>query len=184
MYSKVIQIFLKISITIIMMGCSSDPFSPKVGDANGSLQDLSLTLQLDKDIYSIEDQILVKETLKNISGSRITVKKRMLPAYYGWDIKHSKFHDVIYSIKSPSGNYVQLGIRYRAPELSAEDFVSLSRGESIQFSFDLKKDRIFPDEYGLYSVFLVYVNYYDPSWFSMAWKGELTSNTVYFEIER
>jgi len=140
--------------------------------------DLTIALRMDKTNYKPGEPIRALMTLKNAGSKDIVVKQRVavnLPGMPG------EVRDIVFMIKGPLGD-VHPSFRVTVRHLLPEDFVVLSPGETIEKSFDIQKIYDLTD-IGPYSVSVVYQNAQDPGPFHRrAWKGEITSNVVDFEI--
>jgi len=172
-------------LLLINFGCTTNVLSPKQSEVDEKSRTslLILYLTLNKEYYSSEEAIVATVRLTNKGNSSVIVKDRMLPGTMPEDKRNiDMLRDIRFYITSPSDEEILFGWRYEAPLLTSKDFISLAPGESIQNVFYLKEGYIFQNEYGIYQIYLVYYNYYDPSQFTSAWKGELTSKIVKFEI--
>jgi hypothetical protein len=96
-------------------------------------------------------------------------------------IAPKEVRDITFAMMGPSGEIIP-AFRIQMSPLTPEDFVTLSPGETIEKTLNIQ--RIYhPTDIGLYSLSAVYQNVMDPGLFSKkAWKGEITSNEVTFEI--
>lgn len=183
MLRKILYSLLSI-IFLMSSGCQKNDHVPDVPmETATQIPSLTLLLELDKSVYSKNEPIFISVKLQNISASALVIKKRMLSGYtLDQNRKNDQYRDIRYYITSPTGTDIRSALRYEAGKLDAQDFVSLEPGESIDLRFDLREFTPFPEEYGKFTVFAIYYNYFDPSPFSTAWKGELQSNLVEFEI--
>jgi len=171
---------------ILAAGCDGNISSSEQNEASALAKQsaLTLTIGLDRAAYQKATPILITVKLTNVGDSSIIINNRMLPGYTTEEKrKIDKKSTLRYYIYSPSGGEVRFELRYEAPLVGPKDFISLAPKDSFQINFDLRKGFVFPDESGHYTIYVVYYNYFDPSWFSKAWKGELKSNVVNFEIK-
>lgn len=151
--------------------------SKKLDSGSNGKATLSLNLTLDKTLYTSNETIEADVLLKNTgTGIDTVVNARMavclLPGFNC---------EITFGIKTPSGNVATTKGNWRNRFIVESDFIVLWPGMGILASYNLQRDFIL-DEYGTYSIYATYQNQLDPQKGSAAWKGELTSNTVYFEI--
>ncbi len=86
------------------------------------------------------------------------------------------------TVTEPSGEILLSYTSFpRVSLLEPKDFIFLSPGETIEVNFEIA--HLYDLKAGnSYSVFATYQNTLDPNKYTTAWKGELKSNVVVFEI--
>jgi len=143
---------------------------------------LSLILALDKTLYTSNEEIEADVLIRNIGTGDIIVNARMDPILLPVLGNGSELEgELLFVIESPSGNRATTRGNWNIRRIVESDFIVLSPRRGILGSYDLQRYFIL-DELGTYSIFVIYHNQIAPEKGSAAWKGELTSNTVHFDI--
>jgi hypothetical protein len=142
-------------------------------------EDLSLVLKLDKSAYRIDEPIMATLHLYNKAKIDILINARL-----GLNILLAPASelDVAFIVITPSGQKAGFLPKVRMSRLNDDDFVILYAGHSIQKEYDLEEFYSL-DEIGTYTVHAIYENQFDPQNGISAWKGQLESNTLQFEIK-
>lgn len=166
-------------ITLLIMTVSLVGYILSVMLSRGDrMTELRLMLSLDKAEYRSGDSIHASIILKNTGNQDIVVRKRMVP---GPPYTPKEAKEVVFVINGPSGE-INPPFRIQASPLTPDDFILLSPGETVVNTFDIQKIYHLT-EIGTYSISVVYQNMMNPgSFHKEAWKGEITSNVVSFEI--
>jgi hypothetical protein len=170
-------------ILLTLPGCDATKSESKTprSEYNGKSM-LSLILTLDKTLYTSNEEIGADVLLKNIGTNHITVNARMaLMLLPSLEDKSELAGDLLFVIVSPSGNRATTNGNWRIRRIVESDFIVLSPRRGILGSYNLQSYFTF-DEFGTYSVYVIYRNQFDSQKDFSAWTGELASNTVYFEI--
>jgi hypothetical protein len=159
-------------------GCSAvKSESKKLDSGTNGKATLSLILMLDKTLYKSNETIEADVLLKNTgTGINTIVNSRMAVC-----LIPNINCEITLVIKSPSGDFPDTTGNWRNRFIIEGDFIVLSPRRGILASYNIQSYYTL-DEYGTYSVYAVYQNQLDPQKGSTAWKGDLTSNTVHFEI--
>lgn len=166
-------LFLTVALIILKLGVNTSQ-----GD---NMVELKLILSLDKTIYQPNEAVSALISLKNVGNKDLVVNRRMT---VNFSAAPNKFRDISFTITGPSGETVPFAARINARPPTEKDFVSLSPGETIETTINIQRLHHMTD-IGPYSVSAVYQNVMDPTSFPLhksAWKGEITSNVVVFEI--
>ena len=151
--------------------------SKKLDSGSNGKATLSVILMLDKTLYTSNETIEADVLLKNTgTGIDTLVNARMAVC-----LIPNINCEITLVIKSPSGDFPDTTGNWRNRFIIESDFIVLSPRRGILASYNIQSYYTL-DEYGVYSVYAIYQNQLDPQKGSIAWKGKLTSNTVYFEI--
>ncbi len=170
MKSKLIYSAILFIINTSLVGCGIN--------VNTSLDDktpeLLLTLSFDKVVYQFGDKIRASISLENTGDEGVLINKRMA-------INSIGPREITLVIIGPAEEKVPSTAFISVRTLELEDFGTLASGENITVSEDIEGNYYFQAG-KVYSVFAVYQNTLDPDKYTTAWKGELKSNVVVFEI--
>jgi hypothetical protein len=177
------KIYLLAGLSILLIGmssCSVSDSSNKTQSAEFNESDLSLALELDKDVYEKKEAILAVLSLVNQGESEFVINSRMA---VNNSLTPEIVRDLEFIIMSPSGQKAELKVKVNVVPLGDDDFTPLQPGSSIQMEYDLE-DFYLLNETGAYSVFAIYENQFDPNNNYSAWKGQIESNKLQFEIKK
>jgi hypothetical protein len=165
-------------LVLLVVGCSVE--TPCVGNRSTKYfeEPLVVTLELEKDAYSLTDVINAKIILANNGKTNVIVNSRMA---LNFSAALASDRDIELIISQPSGDAVPFIVKLRIAPLANGDFVVLESGDSIQQSYDLR-DYYQLDEIGEYTITAIYENQSDPSKGICTWKGKLESNKVSFTL--
>lgn len=173
---------LLFALLLALAGCDVlKPESNKSGSEYGAKSALSLGLTLDKATYSSNETIEADVLLKNTGTGVVTVNARLAVIFLPLENESEFAGELLFVIVSPSGTSATKKGNWRVGRIVESDFMVLWPRRGILGSYELQRYFIL-DEYGTYSISVMYNNRLDPQKGSDAWKGELVSNTVYFEI--
>ena len=138
---------------------------------------IELTLTLDQTTYPAPAQPRATIRLTNTGAAAMIVNKRFALNYsdaaaYECEIK--------LMIHNSAGDELPFAARVNIGDPADRHFAELAPGQSIAREYPLERtyDVSAP---GRYTIYALYQNQTDPS-IGPAWKGELTSNTVTFEV--
>jgi hypothetical protein len=182
MRKQIVLILISILVVIIMTSCNTNGESTNAPTVTQGSQTsmLELTIQMDRDVHSLSDNIQVKMKLKNIGDEILIINGRMAPNFSS---APDLVRDIVFVITSPSGKDIQPAKYIGARPPKDDDFVELEAGGSIEKSFELGLIYNFT-EIGQYSIRAIYQNVVDPESWGEAWKGEIRSNIITFGLKQ
>lgn len=170
-----ITLSILISPFILMNVCcaiSNDLVEPKEDTLfmNGQLK---LEIELDKQIYKVEEPILIKCKISNLSQSLVNLHPIL-------------FMDLLVCLKYEDGKkVVPFGPIILLKELiRKEGIIKLEPEQSYSFVRRVDKERyLMPNKIGRYELYALYSNIIKEFEEIKLWVGELKSNVVKFEIK-
>jgi hypothetical protein len=162
---KIYQLLCLALLGISVVGCGSSNSSTKTPEMFDEAS-LSLVLMLDKSSYKMSEVIKANLTL-----SEKEINARMIVD-----------SDVVFVIMTPSGRKAGFLIKIRVFPPIDNDFVVLYSKHSIQAEYNLE-ELYQLNETGIYTVYAIYENHFDPNNGLTAWKGKIETNTLQFEIK-
>lgn len=143
---------------------------------------LKFDILFEKTVFDLGEPVKCKMSLINTGEKPITVNKRFL---VNWPFPSP--HEVYFVIKDAKGRRLMFQFIIRAFDPKADDFTTLSPGESVTYgplkpadydlseAYDLKKT-------GTYTIYAVYENLTVPEGMDV-WVGRIESETVKITIE-
>ncbi len=149
---------------------------------------LTLSLELEKTQYQLDELMFSKLVLKNVGTSPLWVNNRMLVNRYSPALE--SLGDIYFEILSiPSGESALFSAYVNTDVATKQDFVQLEPNEDIEkrledimyYSFGKEGKTGFPE--GNYCIWAVYHNQTDPDIDGGVWKGKIKSNPIEFEIK-
>jgi hypothetical protein len=163
---------------LLATGCSSGESS------SGEMQKMNLALGLstEKQIYQYGEDIVVSLVLTNTGDDEVIVKDRMVP---GWPGEPQGYRDVALFIKDNTGQEIPFMARINVYPPTKDVFITLLPDQSIDVTLNIWKLYYFDlagSKAKTYTMYATYYNDYSPPDFSLPWMGEITSDTVQFEI--
>lgn len=169
-------IFLLVSnFILINISCaSSNNLIPNKEDIIQMSNILKLNIELNKQVYSLEEPIVIQCTIINLENNTINLKPILF-----MDLEiHLKYEN--------EKEIVPFGPKVLLKELlRGEDIIKLESGRSYSFSKTIdKKIYVMPSKFGRYELFAIYRNLTKELERIKLWTGEIKSNTVEFEIGR
>ena len=172
---------LCIAGSFITSGCKTDGISNEFASDTRGLGGnmLILTLEFDRETFQSADAIPVTLVLTNQGHERLLVNRRMAPNHpHAPDSQR----DIVFVITAPSGQEMQLNkfINVRTPK--EDDFLVLEAGETVERTIYLEQILSFV-EIGEYSIQAIYQNATDPGTGESAWKGQISSEKLFFTVE-
>jgi hypothetical protein len=161
-----------------IVSCSSSNPGAKTPE-NFDNRDLSLVFKLDKIVYNINEPVIATLTLYKEAETNILINARM---GLNFSAALASDRDVTFFFTTPSGQEAGFLVKIRMSPLNDDNFVILYSGDSIQEEYDLEEYYLL-DEIGTYTTYAIYENQFDPQNGLSAWKGQIKSNTLQFEIK-
>lgn len=172
MTNKFIFLGLMLIASISLIGYSL------ISHKGGKVEKLELEIEMEKLVYPSNSSIPILIRLKNTGNTNIVVNGRMSVNHLG---APKGLQDIAFSVTDPLGEPVAFKASVKISPTDTEDLVILSPGETIE-----KRDYIetLYDLHiiGSYSIYAIYQNVIESDGNNSTWKGEITSNTVIFEI--
>lgn len=141
-------------------------------DISPMSEKLKLEIELDKQLYKIEDPIIIKCNISNLGHDSINLHPIL-------------FMDLLINLKyQDSPEVMPFGPKILLKELiRKEDIIKLDPGEIYSFKRTVSKDTyIMPSKAGHYEFYVTYSNLVKELGGIKLWVGEIKSNTVKFEI--
>ncbi|HSA98834.1 MAG TPA: hypothetical protein VLF17_07120 [Candidatus Nitrosotenuis sp.] len=175
---KISQLLCLVLLGISIVGCQwSKPATamPEKSDE----ADLLLGLKLDKNAYQLSEPIIATLSLSKGAKADQLINTRLALNVLGEPVSQC---DVGFIVMTPSGRSARFLPKIRVRRLRDNDFMILDSAHPIQVEYDLKEFYLL-DETGTYIVSAIYQNQSDPQNGLSAWKGQLESNTLQFEIK-
>jgi hypothetical protein len=149
------------------------------GSSKGSQMDkLTLSINADKSIYQLGEAVRVSVILTNSGGVDILVNKRMA---LNFPDAPKTARDLSFTIEGPLGKLAPFIARVNVRPTRPNDFILLSPDETVEIFYDIES-LYYLEDIGSYSIFAIYQNALDPDEITNAWKGELKSNVIVFEV--
>ncbi len=167
---RIYQLLCLALLGISIVGCSSSNSNTKIPEIFDETS-LSLVLELDKNIYKISEVIKANLTLSEKEKANTLINARMIVD-----------SDIRFVIMTPSGQKAGFLIKIRVFPPIDNDFVILYSKHSIQAEYNLEEFYQL-NETGIYTVYAIYENHFDPNNGLAAWKGKIESNMLQFEIK-
>lgn len=139
---------------------------------------LELEIMLDKLAYRSNSPIPIYIKLKNTGETKVLVNGRMAVNYFN---APTALRDITFVLIGPDGEPVSFkaAVNIRPPR--EEDIVillpqkTIERIDDIQTLYDMHK-------IGSYTIYAIYQNTFEADRNPSTWKGEITSNSIGFEI--
>jgi hypothetical protein len=138
---------------------------------------IELTLTLDQAAYSAPARPRATIRIANSGAAALIVNKRFALNYsdaadYECEVK--------FFIRNSAGDELPFTSRVNIGDPADRHFVELGSGQGLEREFDLARTYDVSGP-GRYTIQALYQNQTDPST-GPAWKGELMSNTIAFEV--
>lgn len=143
-------------------------------DISAMKEQLRLEIELDKQVYKVEEPIIIKCKITNLGQNSINLHPFL-------------FMDLLVNLKyKDSSEIVPFGPKILLKELiKKDDIVKLKSGEFYSLKRTVSKETyIMPSKVGYYELYVVYRNVVDELDRIKLWTGEIRSNIVQLEITK
>ncbi len=145
------------------------------------IEDLTLSLELDKDTYVLEERIRATLTLRYVGGAFAFVNIRL--AYNNPQFPSNQSRDISFLIYDQDGKPLEYGAMHQPMLLEPYHFAMFGPNSAFERTYpNIERSYIFTGP-GEYTIQALYENYTDPSDGRTAWQGQIVSNIVTFTIE-